>query len=415
MWAGIRRSSALLDRLHRTRNIATGVLLAMMLVFVLASLAAARWPAMGYVRAFAEAAMVGGCADWFAVTALFRRPWGLPLPHTAIIPRNKDRIGEALGVFIADNFLTEAVLEARLHEVEVAQWGAAWVQEPGHAHALARSMTAWGRELFLALPAGAVRQTVSSMTVAGLNKLSASATAAKMLKLLWESGRADVLLETGLAALGKFASERQAIILDQVHAQSARWMPGWIDRFIARKITAGLTQLIEDAQVPDHPLRIAIAKAAMEMGERLHSDEDLIARFDTAKASLLRDEAVIAELDRMWSAIERWLDEQLDPAHDTLTPVFERTILLWAEWLKGAPEVQAIFNTTARSLLKNAVVPQRHDIGRFIERIVSGWDTRAVVDKLEQQLGPDLQYIRINGAIVGGLVGLLIYAASHLF
>jgi uncharacterized membrane-anchored protein YjiN (DUF445 family) len=409
-----RISSIMPNRLRRMQIVATGTLLLMALVFIAASFAARHWSAAKYVRAFAEAAMIGGCADWFAITALFRRPFGLPIPHTGIIPRNQDRIGNALGAFIADNFLTEAVLDARLHQVEVAHWGATWVREPGRAKTLAQSGVASLRQLILALPSGAVRQMISSMSVAALKALPASTTASKLLELLWSGGRADRLIAMLLKALSRFMGERQDIILQQVQAQSFKWMPSWIDRILARRIASGLFQLIEDVQNPDHPLRLAVDKSVRVTIERLAGDPELIAWVDAAKARLLNEAVIGAELDQVWTAIEQWLNDQLDPRHDTLSAILEKAILLWAEWLESAPDVQAIFNTTARALMKSAVSPRRHDIGRFVGEIVSGWDAGDMVSKLELQIGPDLQYIRINGALVGGLVGLAIYILTQL-
>ena len=401
-------------RLHRMRLVATGVLVLMAVLFVAASVAARYWDAARYVRAFAEAAMIGGCADWFAVTALFRRPFGLPIPHTGVIPRNKDRIAGALGGFIADNFLTEAVLEARLHQVEVAQWGASWVRGPGRARALAEAGVAELRQLISALPPGALRRMISSMSVAALEALPASEAVARPLGLLWSGGRADRLIAVVLQALSRFVGERQDLILQHVQAQSSSWIPRWIDRMVARKIAEGVFQLLEDAQDPGHPLRIAVDESVRRTIERLATDPELIAWLEQAKAGLLHEAVIGAELDQVWTGIERWLDDQLDPRRDTLSPLLETAILLWAEWLESAPEVQAIFNTTARALMKTAVAPRRHDIGRFVAGIVSDWDTASLIGKLELQIGPDLQYIRINGALVGGLVGLAIYAMTRL-
>ncbi len=396
------------------RLVATGVLALMAVLFVAASFAARQWEWARFVRAFAEAAMIGGCADWFAVTALFRRPFGLPIPHTGVIPRNQDRIAGALGGFIADNFLTEAVLEARLHRVEVAQWGATWVRQPGRARAIAEAAVAELRRLIAALPPGALRRTISSMSVAALEALPASAAAARLLELVWSGGRGDRLIAVTLRALSGFVGERQDLILRHVQSQTATWVPAWIDRMVARKIAEGVFQLLDDAQDPEHPLRIAIDDSVRTTLDRLAEDPELIAGLERAKTNLLHEAAVGAELDPLWDGVERWLDDQLDPDSDSLSPLLERAILLWAEWLEGAPDVQAIFNTTARGLIRSAVAPRRHDIGRFVTGVVSDWDAASMIGKLEQQIGPDLQYIRINGALVGGLVGLALYALTRL-
>lgn len=163
---GLPAAEAQVRAFRRMRAIATGLLAAMAVLFLLASLAAGRWPEAAFVRAFAEAAMVGACADWFAVTALFRRPFGLPIPHTGIIPRNKDRIGEALGAFIADNFLTEEVLEQRLRQIELARWGGEWLASPGAAERLARRFADLAPDITDALPPRTLRTLLGSAALA---------------------------------------------------------------------------------------------------------------------------------------------------------------------------------------------------------------------------------------------------------
>src|ERR1700751_5792644 len=164
--------------LARMRMIATGLLVLMAAVFALASLGTARWPALAYLRAFAEAGMIGGCADWFAVTALFRRPLGLPIPHPGITPQNKDRIGAALGGFIAENFLTEAVLQDKLRQLEVARWGGAWLSRPQNARRLARRVTAVVPEVLASAPPGAIGQLAGAIGLAAARATPAAPLAA---------------------------------------------------------------------------------------------------------------------------------------------------------------------------------------------------------------------------------------------
>ncbi len=223
-----------LQRLRRMQALATGLLVLMAAVFLAASLGERRWSGLGYLRAFAEAAMVGGCADWFAVTALFRRPLGLPIPHTAIIPRSKDRIGAALGRFIVENFLDPGVLDTRLRRLELGAWGGDWLQQPQNARAVAARLVRVGPELLRVLPPHALEDVAGSLALAAARAVPAAPTASALLSAFWDEGRAQPLVERGAEVLAGYLEEHQEVILEKVQSQSWRWLPSFVDRAIAR-------------------------------------------------------------------------------------------------------------------------------------------------------------------------------------
>lgn len=395
--------------------VATGLLILMAGVFVGASVAAPRWAPAAYLRAFAEAAMVGACADWFAVTALFRRPLGLPIPHTAIIPRNKDRIGEALGRFIVENFLSPRVLDAKLRDLELAAWGGAWLQDPRNARAVASRIMAWGPELLRNLPPGALEDLAGAALLAGAKAVPAAPTASALLTALWNEGRAQPLIERGAELLGGYLSEHQEVILEKVQAQSWRWLPAWVDRAIARKITAGLLQLLADVRQPDHPWRVKLVEAVETLIARLASDPELLREGEALKQQVLDDPRLRDHLRRLWSEIDRQLRTEWTGDSEALRAKLETAISDLGAWLGGDPVVQRTLNTGARALVRQVLAPRRHEIGRFVAQVVQGWDARSVVERLELQVGPDLQFIRVNGTLVGGLIGLALFAFSRLF
>ncbi len=395
--------------------VATGLLILMAGVFVGASVAAPRWAPAAYLRAFAEAAMVGACADWFAVTALFRRPLGLPIPHTAIIPRNKDRIGEALGRFIVENFLSPRVLDAKLRDLELAAWGGAWLQDPRNARAVASRIMAWGPELLRNLPPGALEDLAGAALLAGAKAVPAAPTASALLTALWNEGRAQPLIERGAELLGGYLSEHQEVILEKVQAQSWRWLPTWVDRAIARKITAGLLQLLADVRQPDHPWRVKLVEAVETLIARLASDPELLREGEALKQQVLDDPRLRDHLRRLWSEIDRQLRTEWTGDSEALRAKLETAISDLGAWLDGDRVVQRTLNTGARALVRQVLAPRRHEIGRFVAQVVQGWDARSVVERLELQVGPDLQFIRVNGTLVGGLIGLALFALSRLF
>ena len=401
-------------RLRRMQATASGLLFAMAALFVASSLTLVRWPALGFVRAFAEAAMVGACADWFAVTALFRRPFGLPIPHTAIIPRSKDRIGDALGRFIVENFLSPRVLDAKLRQLELAAWGAAWLQAPRNAVGLADRLVTWGPELIRALPAGTLEALAGSAALAAARSVPAAPTASTLLAAFWNEGRVQPLVERGAQLLSDYLAEHQEVILEKVQGQSWRWLPSWVDRAIARRLTSGMVQLLADVQSPDHPWRVKLVEGVETLILRLATDPQLHRQGETLKQQILDDPRLREHAHRLWLEIERQLQTQAATGGDDLRGRLAHVIQDLGAWLKEDPGVQRTLNVGARALSRRVLAPRREEIGRFVAQVVQGWDARNVVDRLELQVGPDLQFIRINGTLVGGLVGVLIYILSRL-
>jgi uncharacterized membrane-anchored protein YjiN (DUF445 family) len=398
---------------RRMRRIATGLLVLMAVVFVAASLGVERFPALAYVRAFAEAAMVGACADWFAVTALFRQPFGLPIPHTGIIPRNKDRIGQSLGDFIADNFLTEAVLAEKLHRFEVARWGGDWLQRPQNAERTARRIALALPKALAALPPGALRDLAGSAALATVRSAPAAPMASRLLDALWRDGRGERLIERGLEMASAYLAERGEDIEAQVARQAPAWLPRWADRAIASRIGKGLLKALEDMRDPEHPWRAKLRETVETYIRRLAEDPDLQAEVETWKSRLLDDPTVRAQATDLWAAFEQGFHKALAAEPRAVAERLERTLVALGAWLSEDARAQGRLNEGARRLVRQVIAPRRHEIGLFVAQVVASWDTRSLTDKLELQVGKDLQYIRVNGTIVGGLVGLLIYAVAR--
>jgi uncharacterized membrane-anchored protein YjiN (DUF445 family) len=405
--------------LARMRRIATGLLILMAAVFIAASLGQARWPdlatGLGYVQAFAEAAMVGACADWFAVTALFRHPFGLPIPHTGIIPRNKDRIGQSLGGFIADNFLTEAVLEEKLRRFEVARWGGDWLREPENAQRTARRLAVALPRVLAALPRGALRDLAASGALGALRAAPAAAMASRLLDALWRDGRGERLIDTGLDFAAAYLAERGEDLEAQVARQAPAWMPRWADKIIAGQIGKNLLKTLRDMRDPEHPLRARIRTAVEDFIRRLAEDPKLQADVESWKQRLIDDPVVRSQASEVWAALEAGFTSGLAKEPRLVAERLEKTLAALGSWLAEDPMAQKRLNEGARALALQGIAPRRHEIGLFVAQVVASWDARSLVDKLELQVGKDLQYIRINGTVVGGLVGLAIHALAQAF
>ena len=396
------------------RMAATGLLASMAALYVVAGfwLNAAPW--LGFVRAFAEAATVGACADWFAVTALFRRPLGLPIPHTAIIPRNKDRIGEALGAFIADNFLTADVLEARLRQLEVGRWGAAWLRQKKNAALIAERIVTLAPELLGASSPEARRRFVGTIVADLVDAAPAAPLAAGILRAVWGGERRAEILDTGLDLVSRVLEQNEDLMRAEVAGRTYRWLPRWVDDRIADAVLRGLTQTIAEMREPENALRGRVAAYVDNFIERLETDPALAAEAEAIKRQIASNPILTDRLGEVGGALETWLR----PSTAAETKALTRRVAGWlaalGAWLYQQDEAIAIFNDWARQALQRSVAPRRRQIGRMIAGVVASWEVGSVVEKLELQVGADLQYIRINGTIVGGLVGLTIFTLSSL-
>jgi uncharacterized membrane-anchored protein YjiN (DUF445 family) len=397
------------------RLTATGLLIAMAGLYA----ASGFWPApapswLGYMRAFAEAATVGACADWFAVTALFRRPFGLPIPHTGIIPRNKDRIGEALGAFIADNFLTAEVLEARLKALEVGRWGAAWLRQPRNAAAVAERLTQLIPELLELSTAEARRRFVGSLASGLIAATPAAPAAAGVLRAAWSGERREGLLDAGLDLAGRTLAANEDLLRSEVSGRTWRWVPRWIDNQIADRLLRGLADAIAEMREPQSPWRERLKAWLDDFIARLETDPELAARAETIKRQIAESPLLLERLGDLAEGLEAALRPQTEADARALADRLAAWLMALGGWLHDEAEAIEIFNGWARQAVQRAIVPRRRRIGRAVANVVAGWDVGSVVEKLELQVGADLQYIRINGAIVGGLVGLALFTLSSL-
>ena len=354
-------------------------LLAGGLLLVMAALLGVAWhfhiPAL---KAFAEAALAGGIADWFAVTALFRRPLGLPIPHTGLIPANQKRLGRALGDFVRDNFLAPDLVAARLRQGSPATWLADRLAQPEIARVLAR------RLLRLADDADS-RTALLALVQPG----PSLARALRMIMRHHGHQRAFDRLLDGVA--GALAADNSFIVA-KVADGSGRWVPAWVDRKLAEKLSAALADGLDDLRRADHPWRQGFERWLHTLAQRLGEDRDLDARLTKAGEKALAD----------------WL------AEDRLLPGLSAAIAGWGRALAADQAARARLDRRLIRVVERALVPSRHQIGDFIAQVVERWDGATLVAKLEAQVGGDLQYIRVNGTLVGGLAGLAIYGLSDL-
>ncbi len=401
--------------LTRMRLVAGGLLAAMAVLLAGAIFARGRWPdlapALGYVQAFAEAALVGACADWFAVSALFRHPLGLPIPHTAIVPRNRDRIGRSLGAFVGDTVLTPDVVSERLRAMAVAHHLGRWLARERNA-ALAADRLAAMVPAVLETARGRIGAAAGALAVRALAQVAAAPLAARVLAFAARGDRGRALFDGGLAVLRSLLDRNEDTVRAGVSERSWRWLPRWVDEKVADRAIDGLRDLLRDLDSPDHPWRASFRERVDALIGRLAADPELLARGEAIKAEMLADPQLRAWFDSLGAGLERVLADAVESG--ALRQNLAGALAALGRRIEADEALQAAIDSRLRDVAERYILPRRGEIGAFITKVVERWDTPTLVARLELQVGRDLQFIRINGTLVGGLVGLALHLLERL-
>ncbi len=402
-------------QLDRMKRRATGLLVAMTAVFLVALVVEQAHPWVGYVRATAEAAMVGGLADWFAITALFRHPLNIPIPHTAIIPRRKDRIGRTLGNFVQHNFLSPEVLGAKLLAVRPSRRVAEWLRRPENARSLAGHAASALRSASEVVKDEDVHALLERSVIEPLRQRPIAPVLAKGLMLLTANDRHQQLLDRVINGLAGLIMENEPFIRGRIQAESPWWVPTFVDEKVHAKVVAGIQRtLLEVATDPAHPMRRQFDELLTDWIVRLQESPEAIARADALKHQLFDHPTSRRLSASLWDEVKQVLDRQSETDDDATPGALDRGLIALAD---GALEDEALLakldGWIAEAVLR-VVDQHRHEVGRLIEHTVSNWDPGETSKRLELAVGRDLQFVRINGTLVGGLVGLILYTASHL-
>jgi len=396
--------------LQRMRRIATLLLVFMTLVFIATSVISSPW--LAYVRAFAEAAMVGACADWFAVVALFRRPFGLPIPHTGIVPQNKDRIGAALGRFMSANFLSPSVLARRLEKIDAVEFVVDWLGHPGNARRVADQISRFLPTALGALPREELVEWITTAALRGIEAVPAAPLASRILAVLWARGETQALLDSAIAYAEASLIRHKDFIRATVAQKSSRFIPKWVDALLADRVINGLQSSLAEMRKPGHPWRQDIGRAVETLIFDLANNPVMREQAETMKREMLANPTFVAQVREVCENLQIQANANLSAHGAMVSDGLEFAILALGRWLREDAKVRGRLNRWIRRVALRALAPRRAEIGGYIAGVVEKWDATTFVDRLELQVGGDLQYIRINGTLVGGLVGLLIFIAS---
>ena len=404
------------------KRLALGLLLAAALLYALATALVPRHAGWGYLAAFAEAAMVGAIADWFAVVALFRHPLGLPIPHTAIIPSGKGRIGDNLAGFIATHFLaTEQVLD-KLREFDAAGRLAGWLTRPANAERVGRQLAGVGRWAVQALDDEHVRGFVADLARRGLGQVEVARLSGQLLEAMTHERRHQELLDGVLAQLARLLGQdsvQDAItetIAREIRALKYVGLDQVAARLATRKVVVVVARTIIDmADDPAHSLRQRFDDMVEGYVTRLKDEPALRERGERLKRELLDNPALGAWVNQLWSELLAWLQADMGRADSSIRRHIAQATRTLGERLAGDAAVRAWINDELQAGAPRLIERYREDIRRYIAARVQAWDATEMTAELERHIGRDLQFIRINGTLVGGLVGLAIHAATHLW
>jgi len=401
------------QRLRRNRLLATAMLTGMGVVFVATRMV----PEPGFltllIQAGAEAGMVGGLADWFAVTALFRHPLGVPIPHTAIIPNNKDRIGRTLGRFVANNFLTPEVLFRKLRELEVGRRVANWLAAPATAGLIAHSITSALPHLIRSLRSRDLHDFLQRAFGEELSHADVAPIIGHAIRLLTASGEADVLFDRAFEIAIRWIKDNRAQLDKLISEHSRWWIPRAIDRRIASAIMDGVTEVLTGLLDPESGARAKFrADLAGIVADLLNSPQQR-QHVNNAAKRLFAHPDTRTWLSSIWKELCDAAVDDLAQPESRLAGALEKPISLVAQTLATDDIMQQHIDDAVERLAQS-LISWRTEIGAFIAEVVRSWDTRTLVERLELVVGSDLQYIRMNGTIVGACAGCLIFIAAHV-
>jgi uncharacterized membrane-anchored protein YjiN (DUF445 family) len=397
---------------------ATGLLLIMAVVFVTARWFEPAWPGLAYVKAFSEAAMVGGLADWFAVTALFRHPLGLPIPHTAIIPRNKDRIGDALANFINENFLLPSVIARRMRTMDVAGAAGRFLRAPAGEEAKSRIRQGASRliaDIFEGLDderlGGIAKAAISSR----LRSMQVAPLLGHALASAINEDRHVPMLEATIRWTARALDANEPLIRQMVR-KKANWALkiAGLDSKLADSIIQGLRKLtVEMSTDPAHPVRVKVEEALAQLANDLQTRPETQEKVEEIKQQLLDNRSVSLWLDTIWQKGREAIIRAARNPDAAMAGKLGEVLNSMGSTLESDPRIRRAINRFVRRAAGGMAASYGASIVTLVSDTIRSWDARTVTARLEAAVGRDLQYIRINGTLVGGLVGLAIYALDR--
>lgn len=400
--------------LRHMKRLATGLLIVMAVIFAVAFALQPQYPWLEYVRAAAEGGMVGALADWFAVTALFRHPMGLKIPHTAIIERKKDQIGESLGEFVQENFLSREVVDVKLQQLDVAGSAGRWLAKEESATRVAQEAATVIGAVLEVLDDRDVLVLIESLAKKHMLAPEWSSTLGRIMQRVIEDGHHKPAIDLLAERAEKWVASNRAMIISTVSQHSPSWVPSLVDALLGEKIHRELTKFVAGVRAnPTHPMRLSIDVWLKTFATDMQNDPLMVEKVEALKHSLLGDPQLRELAATTWSSVKAALVDAMNNPESELRRSMVAGIRDLGRRLSEDEQLAAKVNLWVSNAAGYFIDNYRGQITSLITDTVARWDGKETSDKIELQVGRDLQFIRINGTVVGSLAGLAIFTLAN--
>jgi uncharacterized membrane-anchored protein YjiN (DUF445 family) len=407
-----------LAALNRIKTLATLVLLGCFLLLIVTKILEIHYPYMAIVAAFAEAATIGGIADWYAVVAIFKRPLNLPFPHTAIIPRNQHRIADNLGRFIENNFLAKAPVEQKLREIDFAGEMSAWLSAPDRARSLATFIVRLIPQLLESVDEKGLVRFASERVTHQLAQTDIAPLVGDVMTSFTQEGRHEQLLDEVITATHRFLNNEET--LEVMRKKVQRELPLALailqgDRLLLNRLIRAATELLDEVKEDKaHPLRAEFEDFLKEYVRRTKRTKTFSKRVEALKQTLLARAELGQAAESIWSSLRAYVMVDIEKDDSILVARLTDLFVDIGTKLEGESDLRRDINEGMVTVISNLVAQQRGNISMYVAEQVKGWDIRQLLTLIEVNVGRDLQYIRFNGMIIGGCVGVILYAIESL-
>jgi len=405
-------------QLRKYKAFATGLFLLMAVVFVITTVLqkdnSSHW--IGYVRAFSEAAMVGALADWFAVTALFRHPLGLPIPHTNLIENSKQQLGDNLGGFVVSNFLSPQNIRPYIQKLKISNFVGEWLGKEKNQAVLIRNLSDIVLDILNKLDDATVSLFISKKVSEMTNDIKLNAIVGNGIHYILEKNDHQRIITSLSSQIKNYITENDEMIKDRVKKGSYSFIPSFVDHKIAGKIASGLADFFKEIEEdPEHEIRSLITGKIQEFSTDLKEDPKWDQEFKNIKNDLLKADKLNEYSNDIWVSIKKTVMEELQQEDSSLKKYLSKNLDEFSQNLKTNEGLQDKIDNWVRVTAYKYILKNTHQFGNLISSTVGNWQGKELSEKLELEVGKDLQFIRVNGTLVGGLVGLIIYTISHFF
>lgn len=405
-------------QLRKYKAFATGLFLLMAIIFVATTLLQknvdSHW--VGYVRAFSEAAMVGALADWFAVTALFRHPLGLPIPHTNLIENSKQRLGDNLGSFVVSNFLSPQNIRPYMQKLKISGFVGEWLGKEKNQEVLIKNLSDIVLDILNKLDDSSVSQFITKKVQEMTNDIKLNKIVGNGIGYIIEKNDHQRMVTSLSSQIKNYILENDEMIKERVKKGSYTFIPAFVDNKIADKIANGLSDFFREIEEdPQHEIRALITQKIHEFSIDLKEDPKWDEEFKNIKNDLLKGEKLEEYSTDIWISIKNTLKNELLEEQSTLKVYLSKNLNEFSDNLKTDENLQNKIDDWVRVTAYKYILKNTHQFGNLISSTVGNWQGKELSEKLELEVGKDLQFIRVNGTLVGGLVGLIIYTIAHFF